>query len=360
MPCPNARPSSAATSNSSLRIVLRTSLRQLWMFRLSLVLVALFAVAACGGKTPTQPPPPPEGPYTVCPADITIESFEGNPIPVTYALPGASGGTPPLNVACTPESGKTFAVGEHPVTCTVTDGAAKTSSCTFKIIVTTPPRITLTQFTAFGDSLTWGVTSDPVSTTLAGLRMLTLVEPPPPEAYPNQLEQMLRGRYKLQTEHVYNEGVGGERVDPEGLARMPSALRAHPTEVMLLMEGTNDLLDIPDGFTRALNGLDRMVVDALGRGYEVMLATIPPQRAGGSHVPPRDAVAKRIPGFNDQVRAIAANRNVPLVDVYDAMKDKLYLIGVDDLHPTPQGYQVMAQTFLDAIRKQYEVKPPSQ
>ena len=321
-------------------------------------LVAALLAVACGGKTPTQPPPPPEGPFTSCPTDITVESFEGNPIPVTYGLPGASGGTPPLNVACTPESGKTFAVGEHTVTCTVTDGASKTASCTFKIIVTTPPRLTLTQFTAFGDSLTWGVTSTPVPTTLQALRLLTLTEPPPPEAYPNQLEQMLRARYKLQSSYVYNEGVGGERVDPGGLARMPSALRAHPTEAMLLMEGTNDLLDFEPGAAKAIDGLDRMVVDALGRGYKVMLATIPPQRAGGART--RDAVAKRIPGFNDQIRGIAANRHVPLVDVYDALKDKLYLIGVDDLHPTTQGYQVMAQTFLDAIRKEYEVKPPSQ
>jgi lysophospholipase L1-like esterase len=196
--------------------------------------------------------------------------------------------------------------------------------------------------------------------TLQMLRLMTLTQPPPPEAYPNQLEQLLRTRYRLQESYVYNEGVGGERVDPGGLARMPSALRAHPTQVMLLMEGTNDLSDLEAGAARAIDGLDRMVVDALGRGYKVMLATIPPQRAGGAHVPPRDAVAHRIPGFNDQIRAIAANRQVPLVDVYDAFKDKLYLIGVDDLHPTTEGYQVMAQTFFDAIRKEYEVKPPSQ
>jgi lysophospholipase L1-like esterase len=325
-----------------------------------LLLFAMVGLAACGGKTPTQPPPPPEGPFTSCPSDIQIESFEGNPISVTYGLPGASGGTPPLTVACTPESGKSLAVGEHIVTCTVTDAASKTASCTFKITVTTPPRLTLTQFTAYGDSLTFGVTSTAVPTTLQALRLMTLTEPPPPEAYPNQLEQMLRARYKLQMSSVFNEGVGGEQVDPGGLARMPSALRAHPTEVMLLMEGTNDLSGLETGAAKAISGLDRIVVDALGRGYKVMIATIPPQRAGGAHVPPRDAVAKRIPGFNDQIRALADARSIPLVDVYDAMKDKLYLIGVDDLHPTPQGYVVMAQTFFDAIRKQYEVKPPTQ
>jgi lysophospholipase L1-like esterase len=324
---------------------------------------ALIGVGACGGKTPTQPPPPPEGPYIVCPADFQIESFEGNPIPIGYALPGASGGTPPLNVVCTPPSGTSMAVGEHPITCTVTDGAAKTASCTFKATVTTPPRLTLTQFTAFGDSLTWGLTSTAVPTTLRDLRLLTLSEPPPPESYPNQLEQMLRARYKLQTENVYNEGVGGEQVDPGGLSRLPSAIKAHPTEVLLLMEGTNDLSGLEAGAEKAIKGLRLMVEDAKERGVTVLLATIPPQRTlaqGGTHVPPRDAVANRIPGFNDQIRVLAASENVPVVDVYDAFKDKLYLIGVDDLHPTSQGYVVMAQTFFDAIRKQLEVRPPAQ
>lgn len=327
------------------------------IFAYQLVLVVSLAVAACGGKSPTQPPPPPEGPFTSCPADIQTESVEGSPIPVTYALPGASGGTPPLTVACTPESGTSFAVGEHTITCTVTDAAAATASCTFKVIVTTPPRLDDTRFTAFGDSLTWGVIGEPVPTTLEGLRLLTLAEPPPPESYPSQLQGMLRDRYRLQTPYVYNEGVGGEKVDPDGLARMPSAIRAHPTEVLLLMEGTNDLLDLDAGADRAIDGLDRMVVDALGRGVKVMLATIPPQRPYGAHQPQRIAVAKRIPGFNDRVRAIATKRSVPLVDVYDAMKDKLYLIGNDDLHPTAQGYTVMAQTFLDVIRQQFEAKP---
>ncbi|MGE5815445.1 MAG: SGNH/GDSL hydrolase family protein [Acidobacteriota bacterium] len=328
--------------------------------RTGLMLLAIFAVASCGGKTPTQPPPPPEGPYIVCPADFQIESFEGNPIPVGYALPGASGGTPPLNVVCTPPSGTSMAVGEHPITCTVTDGASKTASCTFKATVTTPPRLTLTQFMAFGDRLTYGISSDAITTL--GQRLTfqrAFLEPPPSTAYPNQLEQMLRTRYKLQSSSVYNEGVPGEQVDPGGLARMPSAIRAHPTEVLLLMEGTNDLSAL-GGSDRAIDGLGRMVRDARGRGVDVLLATVPPARAGGSYIPSRDVTARRIPPFNDQIRALAASENVPLVDVYDAMKDKLYLIGNDDLHPTPQGYVVMAQTFFDAIRKQYEIKPPSQ
>jgi lysophospholipase L1-like esterase len=70
----------------------------------------------------------------------------------------------------------------------------------------------------------------------------------------------------------------------------------------------------------------------------------------------RDAVAALIPSFNNDVRALAARRGAVLVDVYDGMKDDLSLIGVDDLHPTPHGYEVMAKIFFNAIRTAFEVK----
>lgn len=327
---------------------------------LAVTIAVSIVVAGCGGRTPTQPSPPPEGPYTQCPADIRVESIDGNPIPVTWALPGASGGTPPLVLACTPPTETTFAVGEHTITCTVMDALSKTAACTFKVIVTTPPRVTFTQFTAYGDSLTYGVTSaalTPVQQRLLFQR--ALLAPPPAEAFPNQLEQMLRTRYKLQALNVYNEGIPGEQVDPGGLARMPNAIRAHPTEVLLLMEGTNDLSDV-GGSDRAIDGLGRMVRDARARSVEVFLATVPPARAGGSYVPSRDVTARRIPPFNDQIRALAENEHVPLVDVYNAMRDRMYLIGIDDLHPTPEGYTFIAQTYFDVIRQHLEVKPPSQ
>lgn len=317
--------------------------------RLPVLLLCLVLTAACGGKSPTQPPPPPEGPYTACPANLEIESPDGNPIPVQYGLPGASGGAPPVTVACTPASGSTLAVGTHPVTCTATDALQRTATCTFTIRVTAPPRLTLTEFVAFGDSLTWGVFKEPVPQSFRSIL------PPPSEAYPNQLEQLLRARYRLQTPAVYNEGVGGENVDPGGIARFPSALRAHPTEVVLLMEGTNDLLGTGSDHDAAIEGLRRMIIHAKEQNVRVLLATIPPQREGGT----RDRVAKIIPGFNERIRELAASQAVPVVDVFNALKDKMYLISVDDLHPTAQGYVEIAKTFFDVIRRELEAAPPA-
>jgi hypothetical protein len=59
------------------------------------------------------------------------------------------------------------------------------------------------------------------------------------------------------------------------------------------------------------------------------------------------------------VRALAASHSAVLVDVYAGMKDDLSLIGIDDLHPTEHGYEVMAQIYFDAIKAAFEVKDPA-
>lgn len=307
--------------------------------------------AACGGPTAPRPP----GPFAECPPNVRVESADGAPVTVAFPQPVASGGTQPLNVSCTPSSGTVLPVGAHPTTCTVTDAAGQTASCTFTITVK-EPRLTLTNFMAFGDSLTWGVFRDPVST----LRRYAILPdvPPPAEAYPNKLEQLLRARYRAQTPTVMNFGYGGEVVDDGGsgavsvgVVRLPLAIDARPgTQVLLLMEGTNDLLGFEAGADRAIEGLRRMVAHARQRGLRVFLATIPPQRPGGR----RDRVARIIPGFNDRIRALAASEGVILVDVYDVLKDRLNLISVDDLHPTAEGYVVIAQKFFDTIRAQLD------
>jgi lysophospholipase L1-like esterase len=124
------------------------------------------------------------------------------------------------------------------------------------------------------------------------------------------------------------------------------------------MEGTNDLLDRPEvgrGADSALAALRQMVQEAKSRGVQVGLATVPPQRPGGR----RDAVAKLIPGFNDRIRTLASEEQVVLIDVFNAMKEDLSLIGVDDLHPTVRGYEVMAEVFLEAIKSFFEDAPTS-
>ena len=86
------------------------------------------------------------------------------------------------------------------------------------------------------------------------------------------------------------------------------------------------------------------------------LATLLPQRAGGSHAGDPTVIAPA----NDQIRAMAAGEGAILVDVYQAFNGSPDpWIDADGLHPTVIGYQKMAETFFDAIRARFEQPPAS-
>ena len=91
------------------------------------------------------------------------------------------------------------------------------------------PRIAKVRFMAFGDSLTEGVVSAPLTQTLVTI----------PYAYPARLADQLRARYYDQPQIVvFNEGVAGEMA-ADGRTRLPDAIKADTPEVLLLMEGAN-------------------------------------------------------------------------------------------------------------------------
>jgi lysophospholipase L1-like esterase len=241
-----------------------------------------------------------------------------------------------------------FNVGTLTVTCVATDSRGQSASCNFTVAVRPPPQLKFTRFVAYGDSLTAGeVSFGP------GLRVFL-----PNDSYPSVLKRRLAERYVFQTPEVINEGIGGETA-VDGAKRLGLTIQRDRPDVLLLMEGTNDLLDRPEvgrGADLALAALRQMVQEAKSRGVQVGLATVPPQRPGGR----RDAVAKLIPSFNDRIRTLASEEQVVLIDVFNAMKDDLSLIGVDDLHPTIRGYDVIAGVFLEAIKSSFEdtLTPP--
>jgi lysophospholipase L1-like esterase len=289
--------------------------------------------------------PDPTGPAITCPSAVTTPSPDDGPVSVSFPPATIEGGVAPVTLSCTATSGNAFPVGTTTVTCTATDSRARASACTFAITVRPVPALTVTRFVAFGDSLTEGVVSPP------GVVMRS-------EAYPVKLQGLLAQRYTRQSVTVVNEGIAGEyaccdsATSPGGRRRLPDVLtRLHP-DVLLLMEGTNDLLE-PDGFTRGISALEQMVVEAKGRSALVFIATIPPQRSGGARN--RGAVAAMIPRFNDEIRALATRQSVTMVDVYAAIQPDLQrLIGPDDLHLVPEGYTLVAQTFFDVIRARLE------
>lgn len=317
------------------------------------------ALAWACGSTPAPTPPP----ITInCPAGPAVESPDGNPVAVSFELPTATGGKPPFTTTCAPISGSSFPIGSTTVTCQAVDSAGGAGTCTFGVTVRAPPQLLYTNILAFGDSITEGKASEPVVVASAlfrelsrsGAALAVTAMYQSPEPYPLLLQRRLASRYVLQSFAVANAGLGGETA-AEGALRFRSVLAARVPELVLLMEGSNDLLS-PQGADYAILALDSMVSEAMSRGVRVCLATIPPQRPNG--LAARGPIAARVPPFNDQVRALAAARGVLLVDVYDAMKDRVdVLIGIDDLHPTEQGLGVIADTFYTALRNNLERTP---
>jgi lysophospholipase L1-like esterase len=206
------------------------------------------------------------------------------------------------------------------------------------------PRIAKTRFVAFGDSLTEGVVSLPLTLTLVDV----------PNAYPARLAGALRTRYYDQADIVVlNEGKAGEFA-LDGKVRLPDVIKADAPQVLLLMEGANEINVLGRrGVSRAVGALEDMIKDAVRRGCLVFVATLPPQRASGVN----GAGAPYVEELNAQIRKTAADEGATLVDVYPQFD--LSLVGQDGLHLTEPGYVRLGAIFADAIRQSFETPPPS-
>ncbi|MEK7833335.1 MAG: HYR domain-containing protein, partial [Acidobacteriota bacterium] len=82
-----------------------------------------------------------QNPTITCPANQTAVS-PGGPVAVTYPAPTATDNCPGVTTNCVPASGSTFALGTTTVTCTATDAANLTATCSFTVTVITCTSIT--------------------------------------------------------------------------------------------------------------------------------------------------------------------------------------------------------------------------
>jgi lysophospholipase L1-like esterase len=216
-----------------------------------------------------------------------------------------------------------------------------------------PPRIGVTRILSFGDSMTAGTTSPPLNALVfaldAGL----------PRSYPFKLQALMTARYTAQTIAVSNVGIAGRRA-ADDRDRFNAALSEARPEVVLLMEGANDLNapfaageGVNDRIRLTVSAVEDMVRDAGFRGVPVMLATLPPQRAGGRSAGAAAFVAR----YNDALKAMAAAKGAQAVDVFAQFP--LADIGEDGLHPTEAGYARLAAIWLDALKARYETAPPA-
>jgi lysophospholipase L1-like esterase len=212
---------------------------------------------------------------------------------------------------------------------------------------TPPPTLGITRILAFGDSMTEGTTS-------AMYTPFTLT-PGLPQSYPFKLQALLTARYTAQTILVANAGKAGEKATethPSTRDRFDSALAEAKPELVILMEGANDINNLPDGITNVspiVGAMEDMVRDAAGRGAQVMVATLPQQRPGQRNT----QHYMLIPKYNEELRTMAIKKGASLIDVNTMVP--LSLIGQDGLHPTEAAYEMIAGIFFDAIKSRFEV-----
>jgi lysophospholipase L1-like esterase len=291
-----------------------------------------------------------------CPPSEAASSADGTPVAVTLGAPTVSGGAVPVTTTCDRQSGSLFTVGTTTVTCTARDARRQSATCSYSVTVTRVPRIRVTRFVAFGDSITEGATASCARVTpfmsFAETMLVLQRAVNDPWTYPNVLQNMLRSRYAGQLPTVSNRGRGGESV-VDGAARLPGVLGQDMPEALLIQEGANDVNGGRDPVTIAAN-LRSMVRAGRDRGAQVFLGTLLPQSTAQGTC--RGFGAARIVSVNDQIRIVAAGEGVVLVDLFQAFGGAPGdLIGADGLHPSEAGYRKIAESFFEAIAARLEI-----
>jgi lysophospholipase L1-like esterase len=288
---------------------------------------------------PTPPPPPTYGaPQVSCPANITT-SATGSGKTVSYPLPGVTGGMPPVVLACSPQPGASFSLGNTTVSCTATDAARQQASCSFQVTLSAILSKAST-FMAFGDSVTEGENG------LAGPNAFRLQWLDIDHAYPTVLQTLLKSEFPTQNIRVINEGLGGESAG-EGTARLPSALSRHLPDAVLLLEGYNDLIHNGAPAAGAIaNAIrdDIRIARASGIQY-IFVSTLTPPGPGRRQLAP-----EAIQQTNTLIAQVASAEHAVLVNPYDAFLGQESRLVADGLHLTPDGYQLLAEKFFAAIK----------
>jgi lysophospholipase L1-like esterase len=206
---------------------------------------------------------------------------------------------------------------------------------------------------AFGDSITAGEVTVPVSSRAGQDERSTTMVVVPSAAYPSVLSDLLRGTYPKQAAQIeiFNEGRPSEAA-MSAMPRFIDAFEAHKPDVVLLMDGYNDICcGGEENGKNAAAAVAAIAAEARRRGARVFLATLAPSKPGF-----RAGSATALAAFNESIPTYAASGPDVFVDVFSQLNPEIERnIGIDGLHPTEIGYRRIAQAFFFAIRASLEV-----
>jgi len=139
---------------------------------------------------------------------------------------------------------------------------------------------------------------------------------------------------------VINNGKWGETTTA-GVMRIDSTLAAFPADIVLIMEGSNDVISgISVEITQA--NLQAMIRKVKGAGAIPVLSTLPPSNRGNS-----PTLIPRI--WNPMIKGLAGINDIRLVDMYSAVQPTWERLNRDGIHPNESGNAVIAETWFNAI-----------
>jgi lysophospholipase L1-like esterase len=186
--------------------------------------------------------------------------------------------------------------------------------------------VVVNRHVAFGDSITWGLYSDPETGMPVG-------------AYPPRLENKLDTR--VVASEVINQGLVGEQT-PAGEHRLEwDVLPTYEPNFVEIMEGTNDITH-GRPYSDIAGHLEWMTIHCRKADSRALLATL---------IPRLDSLYDETAIMNGYIAQVAADRNVPLVDNWQSFHNygdwqSLY---IDALHPNSQGMAVLANSWYNGI-----------
>ncbi len=189
-------------------------------------------------------------------------------------------------------------------------------------------------FLCFGDSITYGYGSSSQS---------------PATGYPILLENKLNENFG---DYFISINVGKDGEDTgEGIGRFPTMLDTYVPQLVLLMEGINDLGG-SRSYSQIAGNLRSMIGAAQDRGMPLVLATISPVISTATI--DRSAQYARILEFNPQIYDIAADLDIPVAQVYEAITAvsgwQSSLIEAESAnHPNDAGYRHVRDAFYSVV-----------
>lgn len=167
----------------------------------------------------------------------------------------------------------------------------------------------------------------------------------PDQSYPAQLQRRLReAGYHHE---VINAGVSGDTTTG-GLRRLAWILKSRPSMVILELGANDGLRGQP--LSLMASNLTEIIERLQEAGVEVVLA--------GMKIPPNYGLAYTT-GFASTFERLAQDHSVTLIPFFlEGVAARKELNQADGIHPTAEGYRIVAQTVFDVIEPLLKKESP--